>query len=268
MGSTQGPLADALAGKHATRAPHHVVEDLAAQRDVVTTRISEGPHGGDVVKRVAWDGLTDGERERLEDAVTRLAGAESAWLVCPSAIVEDALGMEILRPFVPGTPLGERLSSGPLPLRDGFMVSRCIMLALEELHARGVLHGNLKPSNVILVDGPDGIRARVVDPGLSFGHWAADASRAWPIEEAQYLSPDQAGALDRSVDERSDLYSAGLLVFACLAGRPPFQGASAGELLRQHVTARPPELASLGVSVPRGLDDVVQRLLRKDPSDR
>src|SRR5207302_11460652 len=83
-----------------------------------------------------------------------------------------------------------------------------------------------------------------------------------------YMSPEQAGLLGPAVDERSDLYSAGVVLFECLAGRPPFQGEDVGEVLRQHLTVRPPELRSLRVRVPRALDELVQRLLRKDPPDR
>src|SRR5205085_10221249 len=74
--------------------------------------------------------------------------------------------------------------------------------------------------------------------------------------------------LDKDADERSDLYSAGVVLFECLAGRPPFMGESVGEVLWQHMTLRPPELRSLGLAVPRALDEIIQRLLRKDPRDR
>src|SRR5262249_21444848 len=61
---------------------------------------------------------------------------------------------------------------------------------------------------------------------------------------------------------------AGVVLFECLAGRPPFQGDDVGEMLRQHLTVRPPDLRGLKVRVPRALDELVQRLLRKDPADR
>ena len=81
-------------------------------------------------------------------------------------------------------------------------------------------------------------------------------------------SPEQAGLLDYPMDERSDMYSAGIILFECLAGRTPFQGSSMGEVLRQHLTAHPLELRSLGLAVPRALDEAIQRLLRKDPRER
>src|SRR5262249_15596377 len=83
-----------------------------------------------------------------------------------------------------------------------------------------------------------------------------------------YMSPEQAGLLDAEVDERSDLYSTGVLLFECLSGEPPFSGTTITDMLWQHLTASPPELWRLRPGVPRVLDDVVRRLLRKDPRDR
>src|ERR1041385_2531468 len=80
------------------------------------------------------------------------------------------------------------------------------------------------------------------------------------------MAPEQAGLLNQGVSERSDLYSAGIVLYETLAGHPPFEAATVGDLLRMHVTAKPQPLRGLGVS--RALDAVVQRLLRKDPRDR
>ena len=88
------------------------------------------------------------------------------------------------------------------------------------------------------------------------------------VETARYRSPEQTGSLDYEVAEPADLYSAGVVLFECLAGRPPFEGDSVGGILLQHMTARAPELRSLGLAIPRALDEVIQRLLRKDPRDR
>ena len=83
-----------------------------------------------------------------------------------------------------------------------------------------------------------------------------------------YLSPEQAGSIDADVAEPSDLYAAGIVLFHCLAGRTPFTGDTVGTVLFEHMTTPVPELRSLTRAVPRALDELVQRLLRKDPRDR
>jgi two-component system sensor kinase len=88
------------------------------------------------------------------------------------------------------------------------------------------------------------------------------------VEDALYLSPEQSGSLDYDVAEASDLYSTGAILFEMLAGHSPFQGATVRNVLMQHMTGRVPELRSLRREIPRVLDEIVQRLLRKDPRDR
>src|SRR5262249_29765066 len=126
----------------------------------------------------------------------------------------------------------------------------------------------LKPANLIVDEASPLGRATVLDFGLARSARLDASIRDQPVGTARYLSPEQAGLLDTPADERSDLYAAGVVLFECLAGRPPFAGDSVGEVLRQHLTVRPPDLRGLHVAVPRALDEVIQRLLRKDPRDR
>src|SRR5262249_12891421 len=111
-------------------------------------------------------------------------------------------------------------------------------------------------------------RAVLIDFGLARSARLDASLRDQPVGTVRYVSPEQAGLLEHGVDERSDLYAAGVVLFECLAGKPPFQGSDVGEVLRQHLTVRPPELRGLKVAVPRALDELIQRLLRKDPRDR
>ncbi|MBI2266850.1 MAG: SpoIIE family protein phosphatase [Armatimonadetes bacterium] len=171
-------------------------------------------------------------------------------------------------PFVSGTTLEERLRTGPLSVRETLTVGRFICVALQEAHGRGVLHRDIKPTNVIIDRNPPLNRAVLIDFAFIRSARGEASMRKQPVSVVQYMSPEQAGLLDYDVGERSDLYSVGALLFECLAGRPPFEGQCAAEILRQHLTARPPELRTLGVQVPLVLNMVLQRLLRKDPRDR
>ena len=174
----------------------------------------------------------------------------------------------LVRPFVPGITLQARLQQGPLPVVDAIQVGRSILTALSAAHAHDVLHRDVRPANVIVNEGHELREATLVDFGLA--HTTGLDTRIlhkW-AGTAQYLSPEGAGLLDQEVTNCSDLYSTGIVLFECLAGHPPFQGKSVGEVLRQHMTLQPPELRSLGLAIPRVLDEVIQRLLRKDPRDR
>ena len=80
--------------------------------------------------------------------------------------------------------------------------------------------------------------------------------------------PNKRDLIDHDVTDAADLYSAGLVLFRCLAGKSPFQGDTVGTILFEQMTSPVPELRQLGISVPRAFDELLQRLLRKDPRDR
>ncbi len=174
----------------------------------------------------------------------------------------------LVMPFIPGITLQARLREGPLGVSDTITLGRAILTALGAAHAHGVLHRDVKPANVIVDDETPLRSATLIDFGLARSANLDDSIRDQWAGTAQYLSPEGAGLLDQDVTGCSDLYSAGVVLYECLLGRPPFQGRSVGEVLRQHMAVRPLELRGLGLSVPRVLDELIQRLLRKDPRDR
>ncbi len=174
----------------------------------------------------------------------------------------------VVMPFVPGVTLRERLNRGRLSLPEVLVVGRALTSALQRAHECGVIHRDIKPSNVMVDGGPSLSSATLIDFGFARSALLDASIRDIGVGTLHYLPPEQAGLLSRPVDERSDLYALGIVLFECAAGRVPFPGESAGEILRAHLCARPPELRSLGCETPRALNEMIQRLLRKDPDDR
>lgn len=167
-----------------------------------------------------------------------------------------------------GTPLESLLRERCLSVVETLAVARHVLAALVEAHERGVLHRDIKPANVILKQTDPVEQAVLVDFGLGHTSQLDAGGSQPPLESARYTSPERAGLLDTAVGACSDLYSMGVVLYECLAGQPPFTGPSLNEILRQHMTAAPAELRSLGLPVPRAVDELIQRLLRKDPRDR
>ena len=225
-------------------------------------------HTSVVVKTALASSFSASARMRLEheaDVLSRVGNGVFAPLLDCGA--EDGL-VYLVMPFVPGITLQQRLQQGRLPVADAITVGRALLTALSEAHAHDVLHRDVKPANVIVNEGTPLREATLIDFGLARSARLDASIRDQSVGTAQYLSPEGAGLLDQEVSACSDLYSVGIVLFECLAGRPPFDGKSVGEVLRQHMTVQPPELRGLGLSVPRVLDEVIQRLLRKDPRDR
>jgi signal transduction histidine kinase/tetratricopeptide (TPR) repeat protein len=221
-----------------------------------------------VIKTAAAAAVPPGVQTRLEHEAEVLRSVSSPYLTPLIEVGRQDGLLYLAMPFVPGVTLRERLAQGPLDAQDAVTVGVGIMAALREAHDKGVLHRDVKPANVIVDEQSPLHRVTLIDFGLSRSSRLVAPIRELPAGTAYYMSPEQAGLLNREVDERADLYSAGVVLFECLTGRPPFEGATVGEVLRQHVTARPPELIAEGVDVPRVLAEVVRHLLEKDPRDR
>ena len=174
----------------------------------------------------------------------------------------------LAQPFVPGETLEDALRRGPLTLRDAVRIGIDVAAALEVAHGAAVCHRDVKPAN-ILIDAVDPIgEVTLVDFGFARSPWLDASIRDDLVGTVRYLAPEAAGSLASPADERSDLYALGVVMFECLAGRPPFPGPSVGDLLRQHLSMPVPDLRSSGIAVPRAMDDILQRLLRKDPAER
>jgi signal transduction histidine kinase len=209
-----------------------------------------------VVKALRDSMLPLAAQDRFEQAALVLSGSSSPFLAPPIAVDRQEGILLVAARFAPGTTLRDRLASGPLDVDAALTVAASVLSALQDVHARGVLHRNLSTANVILQPGPPP-QAILVDFGVA----------AQPAD-ARYQSPEQLGLLSGGVAETADLYSLGVVLYECLSGSNPYRAASLSEVLRRHLAAQPPPLRSLGFAVPRALDEVIQRLLHRHARDR
>jgi predicted Ser/Thr protein kinase len=168
--------------------------------------------------------------------------------------------------LVDGENLGQRVRDrGPLPPADAVRHLREVAWALAYAHARGVVHRDVKPENIMIERGTN--RALVTDFGIArVEHTANLTSEGNVVGTAHYMSPEQVqgGALDG----RSDLYALGVVGYFLLSGRLPFNGMSPGAVLVAHATQAPPPLRSVAPQVPAALAESIDRCLAKDPGAR
>ncbi|QIK84761.1 Stk1 family PASTA domain-containing Ser/Thr kinase [Sanguibacter sp. HDW7] len=173
----------------------------------------------------------------------------------------------IVMEYVEGHTVRDILRTGhAVPIDEAVEIASGVLSALEYSHQAGIVHRDIKPANVMLT--PTGA-VKVMDFGIARA--VADSAATMTqtqavIGTAQYLSPEQARG--ESVDARSDLYSAGCLLFELLTGRPPFQGDSPVAVAYQHVQEAPPRPSSLANDIPETLDRVVLKSLAKSRVDR
>ncbi len=171
--------------------------------------------------------------------------------------------------FVPGESLRERLQrERRLPADDVADIVHDLSLALDNAHAAGVVHRDVKPENILL--DRDSGRAMLTDFGVARALSSGDSRltvAGFVLGSPRYMSPEQAGG-DSTIDGRSDLYSLGLVAYEALAGRPAVTEESAASILIKQLTAEPTPLVELSPDVPPLLEQTIARLLRKSPDER
>ena len=170
----------------------------------------------------------------------------------------------IVMEYVEGRTLKELIRSrGLCPIPMAIAYTRQILSALRYAHRNGVIHRDIKPHNVI-VD-PEGV-VKVTDFGIARAGASQMTEEGAIIGTAQYLSPEQARGAP--VDQTSDLYSTGIVLFELLTGNVPFNGETPVEIAMKHLSEIPDAPSDFRREVPDDLDHVVLRALAKEPSER
>jgi len=170
--------------------------------------------------------------------------------------------------YVEGTSLKQLIASrGRLPVAVTLTVGKQLCRALEVAHAEGIIHRDIKPHNMV-VD-PSGFLkvmdfgiARLANPPQGTGLTEAGLSIGTP----DYMSPEQLSGAD--LDPRSDLYSAGVVLFECLTGRLPFEADTTWALVAKHLEEEPPNPRTLNADVPEALAIVILKAMAKDRERR
>jgi serine/threonine-protein kinase len=166
--------------------------------------------------------------------------------------------------FLDGRSLKELiLSRGPAPVNVAIDYARQILDALRFSHRNGIVHRDIKPHNVI-VDAEG--RVKVTDFGIARAGASQMTEVGSIIGTAQYLSPEQAKGAP--VDQTSDLYSVGIVLYELLTGKVPFTGESPVEIAMKHISAMPQPPSTFRDDIPADLDKVVLRALAKTPEER
>ena len=173
--------------------------------------------------------------------------------------VMDYLGGETLRARL------EREKQ--LPVDDALSIVEQVAAGLQYAHDHGIVHRDVKPENILVVDG----RACIMDFGLARALSGVDAQRltasGLAVGTPHYLSPEQASA-EKEVGPKADQYALACVLYEMLAGEPPFTGPTASAIAMRHITEQPAPLRSRRRSAPIGVERAVLRAMEKVPSDR
>lgn len=178
---------------------------------------------------------------------------------------EPYLAMEWLE----GETLAARLERGPLSIEETVQLARRVAGGLGAAHARGIVHRDVKPANIFLESGQIA-RVKLLDFGIARHEDAATALTVTGtlMGTPGYMAPEQARGPRRQYDGRVDIFSLGCVLFECLTGRPAFQGTHVLARLAKLLMEDPPPVRELCPEVPEVLDELITRMLSKDPDAR
>jgi len=205
------------------------------------------------------------ERERLLSEA-RTASKLNHPGICVIYDVEELESSEtfIAMELVVGSTLSRRINKRPMSILEVSSISMQVARAIEAAHLRGVLHRDIKSANV-MIDAHG--RARVMDFGLAVRRDEANPERqAREMGTLAYIAPELLQG--QTADERSDMYSFGVILYEMLTGQVPFCSTDAATVAYSILTSDPQPVEQLRGDVPHALAATVDRLLKKDPSER
>ena len=258
----RGEQGAAAEGELPSQINHYRVRRVLGQGGMGVVYLAEDERlGRDVALKVLRDSSSDPSARLRLVREARIAAGISHPLICQ--VFE--LGEWNNQPFIAmelidGEPLAARLSGGPLPAADALQIAVAVVDALGVLHRRGVIHRDLKPSNVFVTD----TGVKVLDFGLARPVASAHADTAITnsgifLGTPRYAAPEQ--LLGDEVDERADLFSAAVMLFEMLAGRPPFSGKTLAAIAQSVLHDTPPVLT--GSPAISAADRILHRALSK-----
>ena len=166
-------------------------------------------------------------------------------------------------PAYDGETLKRKVEHGPLPLEEAIDFAIQVGQGLAKAHRQGIVHRDIKPANLIVTG--DGI-VKILDFGLAKLAGAAGLTRAgFCLGTPSYMSPEQARG---EVDQRTDLWSLGVVLYEMVTGRPPFRADTDQGIIYSLLTEEPEPIRKLRPEVPPELERIVKRMLAKDPDER
>jgi Tol biopolymer transport system component len=207
---------------------------------------------------------------RFEREAQLLASLNHPHIAAIYGIEEADASQFIVLEIVEGGTISERLSSGPMDVREALRIARDVADGLQAAHDAGIIHRDVKPANIALT--PAG-KPKILDFGLAKAFAAASdaativgATRTGVVMgTAPYMSPEQTRGLP--VDRRSDIWSFGCVLYEMLTGRPPFTGLSTSDVVVA-ILERDPEWTALPAATPSRIQWLLKRCLEKDPTRR
>lgn len=251
------------------RLGHYEVQEVVGHggMGIVLRAFDEQLHRVVAIKVMAVQLATSGTARQRFTREARAAAAVSHDHIVTIHGVEETNGLPYLvMQYIAGLSLQQRIDrDGPLQLAEIIRIGMQTAAGLEAAHAQGLVHRDIKPANILLENGVE--RVKITDFGLARA--AADASLTQSGVVAgtpQYMSPEQAEG--KHLDQRSDLFSLGSVMYIMCTGRAPFRASGSMAVLKRVCEETPRPIREVNPDIPDWLVAIIDKLHAKDPADR
>jgi tetratricopeptide (TPR) repeat protein len=166
--------------------------------------------------------------------------------------------------YIEGRDLRSLISDqGNLPWQEALQYLDQLAVALDHAYLHGVVHRDIKPQNLMVTE--DGT-LKVLDFGIARARMLPSLTQSGFVGSPYYISPEQ--AMGEEVDIRSDIYSAGVVLYEMFSGRVPYDAASPWSIISQHIASEPPRVELRGTEIPQAAETLLHRMIAKRPEDR
>jgi WD40 repeat protein len=248
---------------------HELLEELGRGGMGVVYKARQVSLNRLVAIKMIWGGASfdSCERARLRAEAEAVARLQHPNVVQVHEVGTHEGSLYLALEFVEGGTLSRKLAGVPLPPREAAELLLLLSQAMHHAHERGVLHRDLKPTNVLLT--PDGI-PKIADFGLAkcVDDHSGLTQSGVIVGTPSYMAPEQAAGMSRAVGPGADIYSLGAILYESLTGRPPFLGTGAIDTLQLVQQEEPVAPSQLRPKLPRDLETICLHCLRKDPQSR
>ena len=181
--------------------------------------------------------------------------------------IEKDAQVFIVTEYLQGSNLKQIIQSDTLSLDQKIEIVKEIAEALDYVHSQGIIHRDIKPSNIIVTEVN---KPKILDFGVAnlIDFQKIFSNKEGVVGSFAYMSPEQSGILKRNIDNRSDLYSLGILFYELMTGILPYQAKEVGELIHQHIAKMPDEPIDINKNISPIVNKIILKLIKKDPDDR
>ncbi len=249
----------------------YLIQDKIAEnpRSVIYRAKKDGSSDHVIIKLLKQDNPAPVKLARFRQEYERIRRLDLEGVVNTFEIIEHSGGFALILEDFGGVPLSVYREGGFFNISRFLDIAVKITGILRQIHGKNVLHRDLKPSNILI--NPDTGAVKITDFGLSAditsGPGELDGTES-ALGTIAYMSPEQTGRMNRTMDARSDLYSLGVIFYELLTGTVPFFSRDPVEVVHGHLARKPVPPGELNPSVPPPINDMVMKLLEKAPENR